>query len=196
MSPTDHSLSPLLQQALAASAANDTAAALELLAQAGREEPGSPLPQFLLGAELAQSGRYPEAESAYAAAVLLAPEWAIARYELGTLQFTSGRAALAFITWEPLLALPDNDPLRLFVLGYGELAKDAFSAALSYFERGVSANTVNAPLNRNIRLLIDAILPMLPSSSQPSPARGDAGDAGTEDAGHFLLSAYHKGPLH
>lgn len=185
-------LSPLLQQALAASQANDTETALDLLSKASKEDPSSAWPHFLLGAELAQSHRFQEAESAYANAVLLAPDLAIARYELGTLQFTSGRASPALITWQPLLTLPDGDPLKLFILGYMELANDAFAAALHYFEQGMLANTVNPPLNGNIQLLIDRIRPLL-KATEPTP---EASEQEADNTEHFLLSAYNKGPLH
>ena len=75
-------LPPLMQQAIRASQANDSATALSLFEQASQEEPGSPLPHFLMGAELAQLGKMAEAEAAYARAVILAPEFAIARFEL------------------------------------------------------------------------------------------------------------------
>lgn len=186
--------SPLLQQALAASQANDSETAMALLSQASQEEPASAWPHFLLGAELAQSQRFQEAETAYANAVLLAPDLAIARYELGTLQFTSGRASPAFLTWQPLLNLPDGDPLKLFILGYVELAKDAFAAALQYFERGIVANTVNAPLNGNIQLLIERIRPLLQSQQANAVPETPAPEA--DNGEHFLLSSYNNGPLH
>ena len=192
MSSTTSSLSPLLQQALAASQGNDSVAAMKLLTQACQEEPTSAWPHFLLGAELAQSGRYQEAETSYANAVLLAPTLNIARYELGTLQFTSGRASLALITWQPLLNLPDVDPLKLFTLGYTELANDSFTDAIDYFQRGIAANTVNLPLNGNIQLLIDRIRPLM----QPPTEQTAGTETETNNTEHFLLAAYNNGPLH
>src|SRR5450830_1179723 len=165
---------------------------MELLKQACQEEPTSAWPHFLLGAELAQSGRYQEAETSYANAVLLAPTLNIARYELGTLQFTSGRASLAFLTWQPLLNLPETDPLKLFALGYTELANDSFINAVDYFQRGMAANTLNAPLNGNIQLLIDRILPLM----QPPIEQNRGEETQANNTEHFLLSAYNKGPLH
>lgn len=205
--PTDPPLSDTLQRALEASARNDTGAALSLLQQAGAEAPSSALPQFLLGAELAQLGRIGEAESAYANAVLLAPDLHIARYELGTLQFTSGRAALALVTWQPLMELPDTDALKLFVKGYAELAQDAFDAALEWFARGMAANTANAALNGNIRLLVAGIAkakaanapaPGVPDAAA-RPGTGNAADAAAAEpeGSHFLVSNYgRQGPLH
>lgn len=182
-----------MQQALAASQANDSTTALELLAEATQEEPTSAWPHFLLGAELAQTRRYQEAEAAYANAVLLAPTLTIARYELGTLQFTSGRASLAFVTWQPLLNLPDTDSLKLFVLGYMELANDAFANAVGFFQRGIAANIANPPLNDNIQLLIDRIHPLMQAPTDQVKNTEVANGDNTE---HFLLSAYNKSPSH
>ncbi|WP_157057100.1 tetratricopeptide repeat protein [Herbaspirillum autotrophicum] len=188
-------LSPLMQQAIAASQANDSQTALNLFTQACREEQSSAWPHFLLGAELAQLGRIAEAETAYANAVIMAPDFRIARFELGTLQFTSGRPSIAVVTWHPLLDLPDDNALKLFVQGYVELAQDAFDNALQYFARGMQANTENPPLNGNIQLLVTEIEKLRHSPSPVSaPAPDEVPPESTDN--HFLLSAYNKGSLH
>jgi Flp pilus assembly protein TadD len=184
----------VLEQALAASAGDDTARAIELFGQACAASPADPVAHFLMGAELAQAGRFPQAEEAYARAVALAPAFAIARFELGTLQFVLARVAVALVTWQPLLELAEDDPLRLFAQGYGELAADRPQEALALFRRGMEANTINPALNANIRRLVAGI-----ESARATGAR--AGDAPTpapaEPAGHVLLDAYrHQGPVH
>ncbi|WP_211473826.1 tetratricopeptide repeat protein [Collimonas humicola] len=190
-------LPPLMQQAIRASQANDSATALSLFEQASQDEPGSPLPHFMMGAELAQLGKMAEAEAAYARAVILAPEFSIARFELGVLQFVTARPAIAMVTWQPLLQLPDSDPLKLFALGYAELASDAFDGALHYFEQGIAANTTNAALNGNIGLLI-AEIHRLRATQAINPAAPHE-EAAAEEAlpdNHFLLSNYNQSRLH
>ncbi|QNB08817.1 tetratricopeptide repeat protein [Herbaspirillum frisingense] len=186
-------LPALVQQALRASQDNDISTALELLTQARREEPDSPWTCFLLAAHLAQAGRYDEAEVEYSNSLLLAPEMTLARYELGTLQFTSGRASAAMLTWQPLLALPDTHYLKLFILGYIALAGDNFVEAHRQFERGIAANSENPPLNGNMRLLIDRIREIPAAQDIPTPTTQEPseepGDVATE---HFLLSGYGK----
>jgi tetratricopeptide (TPR) repeat protein len=186
-----------MQQAISASQANDSDTALNLLEQASREEPASPLPHFLTGAELAQLGRMAEAEAAYARAVVLAPDFSIARFELGVLQFVTTRPAIALVTWQPLLELPDTDPLKLFVLGYAELMQDAFDGALRYFEQGMVANTTNPALNGNIRLLIAEIHRTLgtPVPNATTVAEKTADQEEPSD-NHFLLSNYNQSRLH
>lgn len=190
--PSDAQLSPLVKQALAASAEQDCDTALHLFARAIQEEPPSAVPHFLMGAELAQLGRMAEAETAYANAVLLAPEAAIIRFELGALQFTSARPAVALLTWQPLLALPDTDPLKLFVRGYTALAQDAFDDALNCFQAGIEANQVNAPLNGNIQLLIDEILRLRATQAGPSWTDDTPAASSQEESEqmHFLLANY------
>lgn len=178
-----------VRAALAASAANDVEQAIRLLRQASAEDSSSALPQFLLGAELAQAGRIEEAEAAYANAVLLAPDFHIARFELGSLQFTSGRAAIALVTWQPLLRLPADDALRLFAQGYAELAADKFEPALAAFHAGIKANRENEPLNGNIRMLIEGIEKLRGAGTQAPAAEATTGS-------HVLMNAYRNGPMH
>lgn len=187
-------LSDRLQQALAASASGDTDRAIALFRHATDEEPGSPLPPFLLGAELAQLGRIEEAIQAYAAATLIAPGFHIARYQMGLLQFTSGHAALALVSWQPLLALPQDQPLRAFVSGFAALANDRFGEAVAHFRAGQALNTENAPLNGDIQMVIDKIesLPAASTTAETAePAPAD--EAATS---HVLLSNYRGGSLH
>ncbi|SEL71573.1 hypothetical protein SAMN05216359_114118 [Roseateles sp. YR242] len=185
------SLSDRLRQALAASASGDTDTALQLFRHAVDEEPESPLPPFLLGAELAQLGRINEAIQAYAAATLLAPTFHMARYQLGLLQFTSGHAALALVSWQPLFLLPATEPLRAFVHGFAALANDQFPEALTHFRAGQAMNTENVPLNGDIQLVIDRIEAL----KQTAQATREV-DTANEDASHVLLSNYRSGPMH
>jgi len=186
------SLSERLRLALAASASGDTDRAIELFRRATDEDAGSPLPPFLLGAELAQLGRIDEAIQAYAAATLLAPTFHIARYQMGLLQFTSGHAALALVSWQPILALPEDEPLRAFVLGFAALANDQFADAIAHFRAGQALNHDNAPLNADIQLVIDRI-----AAAQAVPGAASAEPAATEEAtSHVLLSNYRGGSVH
>lgn len=192
----------LLQQGVDASRAGNPDTALALLRQAGGLQPGSAVPQFLIGSELAQLGQIAQAESALANAVLLAPAWHIARYQLGLLQFTAGRVSVALITWSPLFELPPSSALRRFVNGFAALAHDDLQHAIVRFREGLALNRENEPLNGDVRLLIDRIENSLGAGSasqavqQPAistPAQRDEPEADV----HVLLSNYaHQGPLH
>ena len=113
-----------ISNGMTASQANDSLRAIECFQNASDAAPEAGLPQFLLGAEFATLGDMARAETAFANAARLAPDFPMARYQLGLLQFSSGRAATALLTWEPLLALPESNPLPHFIHGFTALAKD------------------------------------------------------------------------
>jgi len=181
----------LVQAGLAASQAGDTEKALHLFARACVADAASGIPHFLMGSEYAALGEIDKAETALANAVVLAPALHIARYQLGLLQFSSGRASLAFVSWGPLFDLDESQALLHFVRGFGALAQDDFAAAEAHFEAGLLRNHQNPPLSADIQKVIAGI-------RQAKANNGSA--AKTEDeqsASHVLVSNYGKfGTLH
>jgi tetratricopeptide (TPR) repeat protein len=173
----------LLAEGLAASRDQRTEAALDFFAQASALRPASGVPHFLIGSEHASAGRMDEAETAFANAVLLAPEFALARYQLGLLHFSSQRAALALVTWQPLFDLPATDPFGHFVRGFAALAQDAFAEALQHLQRGLACDAGNPAVAEDIRKVVVAV-EALAARSEPAP-----------DAVHVLLAGY-SGGLH
>jgi len=143
------------------------------------------LPHFLMGAEYAHAGQIPEAEAAYAQAVLLAPQFDMARFQLGLLQFTSGRTTVALVTWQPLFALPPTHALQRFVSAFGALTQERLADAVEFCQQGMALNHDNPPLNVDMQMLIDRIarlqgtMPM--SNAAPSA-----------DNAHVLLANYHQ----
>jgi tetratricopeptide (TPR) repeat protein len=176
----------LLAEGLAASGAGRADEALGLFAQACDADPASGIPHFLMGSEHASLGHFAEAESAFANAVLLSPAFPLARYQLGLLQFSSQRAAMALLTWQPLLDLPESDALLHFVRGLSALARNAFEAALGHFRTGLACEPSNPALCGDIRQLVDAVEKL---------ERGAGDSADHSQATHVLLSAY-GGRLH
>lgn len=196
----------LVSQGLAASQAGDSVAAIELWQQACAAAPASGVPHFLMASEFAALGDMARAEASFANAVLLAPGLLVARYQLGLLQFSSGRAAMALVTWAPLLEVVEADPispaLAHFVRGYAALAHDAFDEALSHFDAGLQSNTVNAPLSGDIRLVVNRIHALLAGQAGDAPglpaeqaAPQDAPQEEAHDASsdsHVLLANYQS----
>jgi tetratricopeptide (TPR) repeat protein len=180
----------LMQAGLQASEQDDTDAALGAWQSAAGANPASALPHFLMGAEYAQAKRLAEAEAAFATAVMLAPEFETARYQLGLLQYTSGRAAVAHVTWEPLFHLPEHHPVRNFVLGFAALARDDFDRALMHFAAGVAANRANPPMNADIGHVIAAIHRRQGRTVSPGQAEPPGEDA------HVLLAGYRQSSIH
>jgi tetratricopeptide (TPR) repeat protein len=176
----------LLAEGLAASGAGRSADALNLFAQACDADPSSGIPHFLIGSEHASLGQFAEAEGAFASAVLLSPAFPLARYQLGLLQFSSKRPAVALLTWQPLLDLPEADALLHFVRGLSALAQNNFDEALGHFHTGLACEPANPALCQDIRQLMEAV----------ETLAGAGGDTGSDSpATHVLLSAY-GGRLH
>lgn len=184
------------KHAMDASAQGDADNAIRLFREASAENPAWALPPFLLGAELAQVGRHDEAMQAFAAAVLLAPDLHIARFQLGLLQYTSGQAALALVTWHPLSQLAEAHPLREFVLGFAALADNRFEEAISRFRAGQQLNTDNPPLNGDIEMLIGKVEAVMRANAAENGPEAAAHEAADADIAHVLLSNYQNGSFH
>lgn len=135
-----------------------------------RDYSSDPRLHFLKGSVLAGLERYPEAHAAMRQAVTIAPGYAIARFQLGLLELTSGEAAAAQETWRPLQGLAPDDPLRIFAVGLDHLIRDDFEPAVSALQEGMRRNTENPVLNKDMQLIIDKIEEMRsksPESDEP-----------------------------
>jgi len=136
---------------------------------------------FLRGSVLVSIGRPIEAMPALQRAVELAPDFSIARFQLGFFQLTSGEAADALSTWGPLALLPEGHYLRYFVAGLTHLIRDEFEEAIRYLREGIAANEENPPLNNDMNLLIEQTSLLVQSKA------ADHEDPGFETATSFLL---------
>lgn len=142
---------------LMAAIASDEGDDLALADRALAEFPDDARLHFLRGSLLAGIGRPIEALSALKAAVTLAPDFAIARFQLGFFQLTSGETVDALATWAPLALLPEGQYLRSFIAGLTYLIRDEFPLAIEHLRTGIAANDENPPLNRDMQLIIDRI---------------------------------------
>ncbi|PTS90552.1 hypothetical protein DBR17_01120 [Sphingomonas sp. HMWF008] len=119
--------------------------------------PDDPRLHFLRGSVLASIGRPIEALSSLKRAVELAPDFAIARFQLGFFQLTSGEALDALTTWGPIALLPDGNYLRFFVGGLTHLIRDEFPETVARLQEGMAVNDENPALNRDMQLIIDKV---------------------------------------
>ena len=78
---------------------------------------------FLQGSLLIETGDLIGAHNALKRAVEIAPDFAIARFQLGFFQLTSGESNEALKTWARLDMLPDDHYLSLFVVGLRHLIR-------------------------------------------------------------------------
>jgi tetratricopeptide (TPR) repeat protein len=140
--------------------------------------PRDPRLHFLHGSLAAGLGDYEAARRHIGEAVTLAPDFAIARFQLGLLHLTSGDAAQAEPMLTPLLSLGDGSALRHFASGLLLLARDRFDEAITSIERGLACGTDNVPLEHDMRMLIETIV---------SRDTGTAVDDQPLSAAHLLL---------
>jgi len=119
----------------------DDAGGLATIASMQISYPLDPRLHFLCGSVLAGLQRYDEGRSAMARAIEIAPDYALARFQLGFLDLTSGRAVDAIGVWQPLFNLPEDEPLRIFAEGLTNLAGDNFTEARRLLTKGIELNT-------------------------------------------------------
>lgn len=141
---------------------------------------------FLRGSMLAGIGRPIEALSSLRRAVELAPDFAIARYQLGFFQLTSGEAADALSTWGPIALLPAGHYLRFFVGGLTHLIRDEFDDTIARLEEGIAANDENPALNGDIQLIIDQVRAVQQANRASATGAADQ-DESSASATSFLL---------
>lgn len=156
--------------------------------------PGDPRLQFLRGSLLAGMGRSIEALSALRKAVELAPDFAIARFQLGFFLLTSGDPGEALSVWGPLAMLPKDHYLRIFVGGLTHLIRDEFDDTIEQLERGIAVNSENLPLNRDMQLIIDKVRPLKEATALAVAAAEDDGSEAVSGTSFLLdqLSAKRR----
>lgn len=123
---------------------------------------------FLNGSLLAGERRYEAGMDAMARALDLQPQYEIARFQLGFLQYTSGDPRTAAHTWAPLVDTHDETSFTLFAQGLMALAADNVPVALDLMERGMLLNQDHPPLNRDIGLLVAEVRRKVSAASEPT----------------------------
>jgi tetratricopeptide (TPR) repeat protein len=178
--------------------------AIEIFKNAAALAPASAVPHFLIGSALASKGDYANAEAGFLSAVLLAPRFSIARYQLGLLQYSTDRAALALVIWQPLLEVanptPEEQALSLFVQGYAALSQSDFGSALACFKEGVRINTGNPALSGDVQNIIARVEQFLAGNSAAQPEKVSSQEAAPkakpngsdDDKAHILLNNYNQ----
>ena len=187
----------LLQAGLVASRHDDSERALHFFARASAANPSGAMPHFLIGSEFAALGQMDKAEAEIANAVLLAPGLHLARYQLGLLQFSAGRGAVALVTWAPLLALGDDQALSRYVLGFAALAQDDFTSAQNHFDSGLALHQDNPAVATDIRKVLAGMDVVRGNGTAQEVGKPPAQPAADATASHVLVSNYGKfGSLH
>lgn len=155
-----------------------------------RRFPDDPRLHFIRGSILAGRQDALKAHAALARAVELAPDFHIARYQLGFFELTSGEVDRALSTWGPLQRLPADFYLRKFVDGLIHLVRDEFDQALTLMHEGIALNRENEPLNSDIRLLMSECEAARNANRADDDASGDL-SATSVILGQFVHKTRH-----
>jgi len=189
----------LLHLAIEAANRDDHARAITYLKSIQADHSSSPNyagALFFLGSEYAQIGMYDRGVEEMMRSLEVNPDFHIARFQLGLLHLTSGRAQQAREVWAALALIGDAHPeayLKLFWEGLEALIDDDFEKCRALLERGKAANQINLPLNTDMQQVIDS-LPSTESTTPPDqPAATPAGtEPAAQNADHLFLSAYRN----
>lgn len=168
--------------------AADTVAGLAAIDVALNDFPEDARLHFLKGSMLIGEKRFIAAHSALSRAVAIAPDFYLARFQLGFFELTSGEAETAKSTFQPLHALPDGSYLKLFVEGLEHLIGDRFDQCIASLRAGIELNQENEPLNNDMRLIIDRCTEMLGGRSSAMGGETDEAVSATS----LLLGAKRR----
>jgi tetratricopeptide (TPR) repeat protein len=177
----------LLHLGMHATQNDDPLQAIECLKRCVELDPVNSRATFLLGALYAQIGLFDRAKATLDAAVALDPHEHTAVFQLGLLHLTSGDVGKAETAWHGLDTLAEDHFLQLFRRGLLALAGDDFHVSAELLGRGIAANTLNEPLNNDMRALR--------ASAEAAAQRGGAtvsADSVPAGDGHHLLGAYRQ----
>jgi tetratricopeptide (TPR) repeat protein len=174
--------------ALVAAIGKDRSHEMEEVDRLLSDYPNDPRLHFLKGSLLAGRQDYVPARASMRHAVDLAPDYAIARFQLGFLLLTSGEPHAAQEAWGPLHALAADNYLRVFVIGLCHLIRDEFADAVRLLQDGMARNRDNPAMNRDMQLIVDEIHGKL--------SRGDGGEAPMSSVDFLLQQAALKSTRH
>jgi tetratricopeptide (TPR) repeat protein len=186
-SPTLLDAEEMFHLAMAASQANDAAAAIDYLKRATTADPAMAKAHYMLGAEHAQLGMFDRAINDMDTAIQCDPDLHAARFQLGLLLITSRRVDEAETAWQTLSVLGTAHYFVLFRDGLLHLARDEFSDAAKSLKAGIDVNTENMPLNTDMKKVLDGVERLManaiPASEEPD-VKSDS------SSNHLLVNAY------
>lgn len=163
----------------------DAGAALARIDRLLVDFPLDPRLHFLKGSLLVGLKRFVGAHLAMSRALEIAPDYDLARFQLGFFELTSGEPEAALRTWAPLDALEPDSWMYLFVDGLRALAEDRFMDCVTALRAGIAANEENLPLNRDMELIITECERL--RDAGPAEPEADGEEAAEMTATSFLL---------
>lgn len=140
---------------------------------------------FLRGSTLAGRGDLNGARQDMTAALALEPDYAILRYQLGFLEYTSGKVPEAETIWQAFDALEAGHTFRVLRDGWLALARDDVPLAVRLLSEGRDRMSEFPPIARDVSLALSRL-----NEIQNKASQEDDGAAGGEDDTHLLISGY------
>ena len=141
---------------------------------------------YLLGAQYLRIGLNERAVGHIEHALALNPGLDGARFQLGWIYWAHGHVDTASETWKPLDSQGAQHPLYLFKTGLLHLAKQQYDECEDLLRRGIAANRVDVPLNRDMAQILKQLQGR--GTSKPSAPRG------TETASGGVASSKVEAP--
>ena len=163
---------------------------LKQIRAAVAQDPKNAELRYLLGAELAQQKDYEGAVVEMHTALELDPALNFARFQLGLLYLTMARPDQSIATWAPLESLDESAALKFFKRGLEALIRDDFDTCVTLLRQGIELNTQNAPLNRDMMLVIERVGEALAPAATEQLAPPPAAPSAKEDAVRTDFSLY------
>ena len=184
----------ILALALEASGRGDSGHAMAYLKQAAAQADATAPVVFMLGSEYAQVGMKAEALACFERAVDIDPSLAIARFQLGFLHLSEGRAQQAQEVLSGMAALADQGGQATYLAemaqGLCHLMVDQFEDCRLHLNQGIALNLDNPALNDNMRKLL-AALDAQTAAPQPTEEPAPA-----PEGAHLFINSYVSGDKH
>ena len=124
---------------------------------------------YLLAAEHAQLGMMDRAEEGFRKTVELAPDFPMARFQLGQLHLTKGDAASARAMLAPLADLPAGQALSGYAKGLIAAANEDVGEAVRQLQSGLACEQEIPALASDMQRVLDNLL-ALGGGIDPTPA--------------------------
>ena len=157
----------LLRIALDAINQDRHADAVSLLKTLLERDPNHVFGTYLLAAEHAQLGMMDRAEEGFRKTVQMAPDFPIARFQLGQMLLVKGNPVGAKATLAPLADLPVNQALSSYAKGLMAVADENADEAIVQLRSGLSCPQEIPALAADMRRVVDNLLALGGSNSQP-----------------------------
>ncbi|MGH8108425.1 MAG: tetratricopeptide repeat protein [Arenimonas sp.] len=110
---------------------------------------------YLLAAEHAQLGMMDRAEEGFKKTVELAPDFPMARFQLGQLQLVKGDAAAASAMLAPLAQLPAGQALPAYAKGLIAAANEDVNEAIAQLQAGLACEQEIPALAQDMQRVLD-----------------------------------------